>query len=53
MVSCAKDLLYIVYMKRLLQYLIWGFVCYFLFVNKTLHSNLATLTIERTFLLKY
>ena len=52
MINCAKDVLYIVYMKRLLQYLSGTMYAIF-YVNKTLHSNLVTLTIERTFLLKY
>lgn len=42
MLSCAKEVLYIVYMKRL-QYLLGTYVI-FLFTNKTLLSNLVALT---------
>lgn len=42
MLSCAKEVLYIVYMKRL-QYLLGTYVI-FLFTNKTSLSNLVALT---------
>lgn len=40
MISCAKEVLYIVYMKRLQYY--WGLHVVFLF-NETLHSNSVAL----------
>lgn len=45
MISCAKEVLYIVYMKKL-QYLLGTYVI-FLFTNKTLHSNLVALTYRK------
>lgn len=45
MISCAKEVLYIVYMKRL-QYLLGTYVI-FLFTNKTLLSNLVALTYRK------
>lgn len=45
MLSCAKEVLYIVYMKRL-QYLLGTYVI-FLFINKTLLSNLVALTYRK------
>lgn len=42
MMSCAKEILYIVYMKRR-PYLL-GIYVLFLFINKTLNTNLVALT---------
>lgn len=44
MISCAKEVLYIVYIKRL-QYLLETSCA--VFINKTLHSNLAALTYRK------
>lgn len=44
MISCAKEVLYIVYIKRL-QYLLETSCA--VFINKTLHSNLVALTYRK------